>query len=353
MSKLSVGVIFGGASSEYEISLRSAASVIGQMKEELYDKVLIGITKDGRWFHYTGPVEAILENRWEQPQWTRSAAILPDSSIGGLAIIGTSEVIPLDAVFPVLHGQNGEDGTIQGLLEMARIPYVGCGVLSSAACMDKAVTHTLLDAAGIATAPWRTVLHRQMTSFGRVEEALAARLGYPMFVKPANAGSSVGVGKAKGKESLRACLEEAFRYDEKVIVEAAISGQEIECAVLGGQEPTAGIPAEICPAHEFYDYAGKYEDDSTTIHLPARVSEENLQRIRDTAVRAFQVMGCQGLARVDFFLTGEGQVVVNEINTLPGFTSISMYPKMMAACGIPYSGLIDRLIVLALERAAR
>ena len=352
MSKLSVGVIFGGASSEYEISLRSAASVIGQMKEELYDKVLIGITKDGRWFHYTGPVEAILENRWEQPQWTRSAAILPDSSIGGLAIIGTSEVIPLDAVFPVLHGQNGEDGTIQGLLEMARIPYVGCGVLSSAACMDKAVTHTLLDAAGIATAPWRTVLHRQMTSFGRVEEALAARLGYPMFVKPANAGSSVGVTKATDKQSLKEGILVALKEDDKVLIEEAIDGIEIECAALGTTDDAfISCVGEIESANEFYDYEAKYLNEASKVHIPARISEAAAQTARAYAKRAFSVLGCYGLSRIDSFVTRkEGRVILNEVNTLPGFTSISMYPMLIEHSGKDNAQMVDALIQLALNR---
>ena len=250
-----------------------------------------------------------------------------------------------------MHGEHAEDGTIQGLFEMAGIPYVGCGVLASSTCMDKDVTHILLEAAGIRTAPYAALVRPQLARFDSLEPSLREKLGYPMFVKPANTGSSVGVGKAKDRAGLLAALKEAFRYDRKVVVEKAILGAEAECAVLGNYtDAAAAVVGEIVPHHEFYDYEGKYLDDSTDLFIPARIPKETSEAIRTAAVRAFAAMGCTGLARVDFFAERDGGIILNEINTLPGFTSISMYPKLFEAAGVPYPELIDRLIRLALEK---
>ena len=354
MEKKVVAILFGSVSSEYEVSLRSAASVLRNFPREEYDVVLLGITKDGRWYQFEGDADLIERDRWLQEGRVTPAILNPDRSAGGLTrfTAGGPENVKIDLVFPVLHGEHGEDGTIQGLFEMAGLPYVGCGVLASATCMDKDVTHTLLEAAGIRTAPYVALARPQLAELDALEPDLREKLGYPMFVKPANTGSSVGVGKAKDAAGLRACLEAAFRYDRKVVVEQAILGHEVECAVLGNYaDAVASVVGEIVPHHEFYDYEGKYLDDSTDLYIPARIPEETAEAIRRTAVKAFAAMGCTGLARVDFLIRkADGRVFLNEINTIPGFTSISMYPKLFEAAGLPYPKLIGRLLELALEK---
>ena len=353
MGKKTVAVLFGSISSEYEVSLRSAASVLRNIPRDRYDVVMLGITKDGRWFEYAGSIDDIESDRWLQNGPVTPAFISPDRGAGGILRLlpDGPQPVAVDAVFPVLHGEHSEDGAIQGLLEMAGLAYVGCGVLASAACMDKAVTHTILEAAGIEMTPYTVLPRGALAHFDETERMLAAKHGYPMFIKPANTGSSVGVGKAKDAGGLCAALSEAFRFDRKVIAETAVVGDELECAVLGNfDRAEASCVGEIVPRHEFYDYSGKYLDDSTDLYIPARISGEASERIRQTAVRAFAAMGCTGLSRVDFFLTREGRVVLNEINTLPGFTSISMYPKLFEAVGLPYPELISRLIELAFEK---
>lgn len=353
MSKKTIAVLFGSVSSEYEVSLRSASSVLRNIPRDKYDVFMLGITKDGRWLEYSGEIDLIEADQWQQSGLTVPAIINPDRSAGGVTRFTANgpENVKIDAAFPVMHGEHAEDGTIQGLFEMAGIPYVGCNVLSSSTCMDKEVTHILLGAAGIETAPYEALTRPMMAEFDAAEEMCRNNLGYPMFVKPANTGSSVGVSKAKDKAGLRAALELAFRYDRKVLVETAIVGDEVECAVLGNYgECTASVVGEIVPHHEFYDYEGKYLDDSTDLYIPARIPEAVSEKIRQTACRAFAAMGCTGMARVDFFALRDGRAVLNELNTLPGFTSISMYPKLFSASGISYPDLIDRLITLALEK---
>ena len=350
LEKKTVVVLFGGVSSEYEVSLRSAASVLRNIPRDRYQVVMLGITKDGRWLEYTGGIDAIEQDTWQQGP-VIPAIISPDRAAGGLLRIQTGETVHVDCVFPVMHGEHSEDGAIQGLLELAGLPYVGCGVLASATCMDKQATHTLLEAAGIRTAPYQAVVRTELAQFDALERQLTCKLGYPMFVKPANTGSSVGVGKAKDKDGLRKAFADAFRYDRKVVVETAIIGDEVECAVLGNySDAAASVIGEIVPHHEFYDYSGKYLDDSTDLYIPARIPADVSEKIRAIAVQAFAVMGCTGLSRVDFFACKDGSVVLNEINTLPGFTSISMYPKLFEAAGIPYPELISRLIELALSK---
>lgn len=354
MGKKTVAVVFGSVSSEYEVSLRSAASVLRNIPRDCYDVIMLGITKDGRWYEYTGDVELIEQNKWLESGCITPAILSPDRSVGGMQRITSNgaENVPVDVVFPVLHGEHGEDGTIQGLLELAGIPYVGCGVLASSTCMDKETTHILLEAADIKTAPWAIITRADLTKFEKIEPLIAKNLGYPVFVKPANTGSSVGVSKAKSKRELYDALVDAFQYDRKVLMETAIVGDEVECAVLGNyHDCSASVAGEIVPRHEFYDYEGKYLDDSTDLYIPARISETAADKVRQTACRAFAIMGCTGLARVDFFVLQNDAVIVNEINTIPGFTSISMYPKLFEAAGIPYSELIDRLIKLALKKA--
>ncbi|MCI5801995.1 MAG: D-alanine--D-alanine ligase [Oscillospiraceae bacterium] len=352
MSKKSLAVVFGGASSEYEVSLSSSSSVISNIPEDLYHVILIGISKDGRWFHYTGPVEHIRDGSWLEKGPVCPAVISPDRSHKGILELDGDgwRLLKVDVVFPVLHGRNGEDGTIQGLLELADIPYVGCGVTASAMCMDKAITHTMLDLAGIPTARWARADVAEMERFDELEQRLSSQLGYPMFIKPANAGSSVGISKARDKASLRAALELAFRHDKKAVAEETITGREVECAVMGNGQPFASILGEIVPCNEFYDYEAKYQNDATELYVPARVSEEESTLVRELAVAAFKVLGCRGMCRIDFFVREDGSVILNEPNTIPGFTNISMYPKLMQASGMTYSQLIDRLVRLALDR---
>lgn len=377
LGKKTAAVLFGAVSSEYEVSLRSAASVLRNFPRDRYDVIMLGITKDGRWLEYTGDIDLIERDEWSQSPHAHPAILSPDRShsgllrlssnaraaasadLGGNITVGSAASLPLaeastvkiDVAFPVMHGEHAEDGTLQGLLEVAGIPYVGCGVLSSAACMDKAVTHALLESAGIEMTPWVQVFRWEMGSIGDLAPAWEARLGYPMFVKPANTGSSVGVSKVRDRIELVNALQDAFRYDRKAIVEQAIRGKELECAVLGNYtRAEASVVGEIVPHHEFYDYDGKYLDDSTDLFIPARISEEDSNRLQEAAVKAFRVMGCTGMARVDFFLREDGHILVNELNTIPGFTSISMYPKLFAAAGVPYPELIARLLALASEQ---
>ena len=353
MNKLKVAVLFGGVSSEHDVSVVSATAVLNNIPRDKYDVVMIGITKDGRWLEYTGDISEIASMKWENEP-ARTAVISPDRSHAGLLLMdGTSvEVCPIDVCFPVLHGKNGEDGTIQGLFELAGIPYVGCDLLSSANCMDKVLTHTILENAGVPMAKWDFVTMRDMDNFDAVAEKMEAKLGYPMFVKPANAGSSVGVSKAKDRDGLKEACYIALKEDSKAIVEEFIDGREVENAVLGNDDPKASLVCgEITPLVEFYTYDAKYNDASTKLQLPAPISEELNEEIRKAAEHAYRAIGCKGLSRVDFFVKRDGSgIVLNEINTLPGFTSISMYPKLWEASGVPYAELLDRLIGLALER---
>lgn len=349
-----IAVIFGGRSSEHEVSCLSVTSVIHHLSKEKYDPVYIGITKDGRWLLYTGPVEDIAAGTWQQHPQNRPAFLVPDRSVHGLIVEGSRgfETIRLDCVFPVLHGKNGEDGTIQGLLQMSGIPYVGCGTLASAACMDKAVTHTLLTAAGIPQAHYLWFYaENYKTGAEKIKIKIEARLGYPVFVKPANAGSSVGVSKVKSEAELDAAVALAAHEDGKIVVEEAIVGQEVEVAVLGNSSPEASVVGEIAAAAEFYDYDDKYKSGKSQLYIPAHLSEEVSEEIRRLACRAYRMMGCSGLTRVDFFVRDGKEVLLNELNTLPGFTAISMYPKLWDACGLHFGELIDRLIALAFERA--
>ncbi len=317
MSKLRVAVLYGGRSGEHEISLRSAESVIAAMDPQRYEVQRIFIDKNGHW----------------EPR-----AISPDPSANP----------GIDVVFPVLHGTFGEDGTMQGLLELAGLPYVGAGVLGSAVSMDKEFTKRLLHERGLPVADFVVVARGSCDL-----DAICARLPFPMFVKPANLGSSVGISKAKTREELAAALEFAAQFDRKVIVERGIAGREFECAVLGNAEPIAAIPCEILPSREFYDYEDKYILGTSKTVLPTDLSPEQVREIQCLAIASYQAVGCEGMARVDFLLeAATGKFYVNEPNTIPGFTSISMYPKMWEAAGLPYAKLIDRLIELALERHA-
>ncbi len=312
--KIRVGIIFGGQSTEHEVSLQSAENVIAALDKEKYEVVRIKINKKGGW-------------EWENDK-------------------------KIDVVFPVLHGPLGEDGTVQGFLKLMGIPFVGPSVLGSAVGMDKDVQKRLLRDAGIPVAKFLTVrVHeRAELTFAKAKK----ELGLPFFVKPANAGSSVGVSKVKSEKDFAPAIEDAFKYDTKILIEEAIEGQEIECAVLGNENPVASVPGEVKPNHEFYSYEAKYLDENgAALEIPAKLSPALIKKVQETAVRTFKTLECEGMSRVDCFVTPDGRVLVNEINTIPGFTTISMYPKLWQASGLSYSALLDRLIELALARSAR
>jgi D-alanine-D-alanine ligase len=321
MPKLKVGVLYGGRSGEHEVSLMSAQSVIEALDKEKYEVIPIKIDKDGRW-----------QDQIIVPDPTRSSG--------------------LDVVFPVLHGPYGEDGTVQGLLELANLPYVGAGVASSAVSMDKAFMRSLFLQAGLPLLPWEVVFNYQWRSEPEaVTRLLEESLGYPMFVKPANLGSSVGVSKVKSRKDLAPAMELALSFDRKAVVEQGLEGvREIECSVLGHSHPQASIPGEIVPANEFYDYEAKYQSEDSELIIPAPLSEEQTKTVQEYACRAFKAVDCSGMGRVDFLIDQQGNIFLNEINTIPGYTQISMYPKLWEQTGLLYSELLDRLIELALEK---
>ncbi len=346
-------VIFGGCSSEYEVSLRSSASVLRNINREKYNVLTLGITKDGRWLYYDGCIDDIENNSWFTGENTCPAVISPDRNDKALLVMRNNSVekITIDVAFPVLHGKNGEDGTIQGLFDLAGISYVGCGLLASAMCMDKAVTNTLADAAGIPGAKWSAFTKSEYESGNIDLDPIIEKLGFPIFVKPANAGSSVGISKAHNIDELKVALDVAFRNDYKAVLEETLVGREIECAVMGNNDPVASCIGEILPTAEFYDYEAKYIDNSTGLAIPADLPEDVSEKVRKAAIHAYKTMGCEGCSRVDFFLADDGTCYLNEINTLPGFTSISMFPKLFGQVGIEYSDLIDKLIEYAEERS--
>jgi D-alanine-D-alanine ligase len=351
MDKLVVGIIFGGRSAEHEISLQSAKNVISAIDKNKYDVVLIGIDKNGKWYLNDTSKYLLNENNPQLIQLNKSnteLALIPGELKNKfIAISEDIKIGPIDAVFPVLHGTYGEDGTIQGLLKLANIPFVGASVLGSAIGMDKEVTKRLLRDAGIPTAKFMTVHQGDEID----AEKIIRNLGLPLFVKPANLGSSVGISKVKNTNELIDAAELAFEYDRKIIIEESVNGREIECSVLGNEKPIASIPGEIIPKHEFYSYEAKYIDENGAIlEIPAKISEKERRSVQEIAVNAFKVLCCEGMARVDLFLKESGEILISEINTIPGFTKISMYPKLWELSGISYGELIDRLIQLAIER---
>ena len=356
MKKLNVCILFGGISPEHEVSLRSAESVLNQIDKEQYNVFPVGITKEGNWILFGGTDYSMLpQGTWMNHPDNREAAISPVRGQGLLTFEKDCVVRQqIDVVFPVLHGENGEDGAMQGLMQMAGIPYVGPHVAASAVAMDKTLTKLVVDHAGVPQAAWQLVRSSELEN--RMEntlDSLELRFRYPMFVKPAGTGSSVGVSKAADRETLAKALRTAARFDKKILVEEFIHGREIEVAVMGNESPVASICGEIDSGADFYDYDAKYITDTSRPYIPARIPEDVQEIVREEAVKVYSAVGCQGLSRVDFFVTfEENRVVFNEINTLPGFTSISMYPKLFEASGIPYSQLIDQLLKLAMEAFA-
>lgn len=360
--KKRVMVIFGGQSTEHEVSRLSATSIINNIDKSKFDVVLVGITKEGKWIPYNGPVEKIASGEWEEIAMNETVKNISghENIINAIvsrgasseAIMKSREDRTVDVVFPVLHGAKGEDGTIQGLFEMAGIPYVGCGVLSSAVGMDKIYAKIIFEKAGIPQADYLYFTRREIDEdSSKVADLIEQKFEYPIFVKPSNAGSSVGVSKAHDRKELIEALNLAARYDRKVLVEEFINGREVECAVLGNDNPIASTVGEILPSNEFYDYNAKYIDGKSKTVIPADLPAETISKIREYAVKAFKALDCAGLSRVDFFVHKEtGEVYINEINTLPGFTDISMYPMLWEASGISYGELIEKLIDLAIER---
>jgi D-alanine-D-alanine ligase len=398
MKKLRVGILFGGRSGEHEVSLLSAASVLNAINKDKYEVVPIGITKDGRWLtaeHAENLLQGkiVLEPRQLRagdPETTPAAAVLargeavivppepvhrqsglvPFQSEATLTRRASDRAINVDVIFPVLHGTFGEDGTIQGLLELADIAYVGAGVLGSAAGMDKDIMKSLFIAAGIPIVKHVTILRSaweldsKKNGGKKIQKLVESKLKYPVFVKPANLGSSVGISKAHNRKELGPAIEEAAKFDRKIVIEQGVGGKkkkarEIECSVLGNDDPAASVPGEIVPGKEFYDYTAKYVDEGSQLIIPAKLSKAGTKRVQELAIAAFQAVDCSGLARVDFLMepaSGKGsrkksgRIYLNEINTMPGFTAISMYPKLWAASGLAYADLIDRLIELGIER---
>jgi D-alanine-D-alanine ligase len=382
--KIRVGILFGGRSGEHEISLLSAASVFKAIDQNKYEVVPIGITKQGRWVTSADaerllagkPLEPERQLRAGDPEATPSAAVLqngeavvvpPEPHRPGAGITpfqteaptrrATDRAINVDVIFPVLHGTFGEDGTVQGLLELAEIPYVGAGVLGSAAGMDKDIMKSLFRAAGLPIVKHVTILRSDFeTAPRKVQKTIEGSLKYPVFVKPANLGSSVGISKAHDRKELGPALTEAARYDRKIVVEQGVGGKhgkarEIECAVLGNDQPKASVPGEIVPSAEFYDYSAKYLDEGSQLIIPAKLTKAETKKVQELAIGAFRAVDCSGLGRVDFLMDPKSRkIYLNEINTMPGFTSISMYPKLWAASGVPYPELIESLIQLGLER---
>jgi D-alanine-D-alanine ligase len=366
MKKLRVGVIYGGRSGEHEVSLASAASVFQNLDPARYEAVAIRIEKDGRWMLPPEPPKvmkaadvikgALGEAGDAGPQPNRSAReAYPMAYPGGATLMSGSTGVNLDVVFPVLHGPYGEDGTVQGLLELANVPYVGAGVLASAVGMDKAAMKLVFAAKGLPICDYEVVLKRDwQRDEHAVLQQIVARLGFPVFVKPANLGSSVGISKAKHAAELRTAIALAAQFDRKIVIEAAVpKAREIEVAVLGNDDPEASVPGEVIPSGEFYDYEAKYVSDDSRTVIPASIDDARAAEVRALAIAAFKAIDGAGMARVDFLLAGDSQVLyLNEVNTIPGFTTISMYAKMWDASGLPYAQLIDRLIALAIERHA-
>lgn len=347
MSKTTVLILFGGVSNEYEVSLRSAASIIENIDRSRFEPVLVGITKDGRWLWYQGDTGGLAFGNWYNH--ALPCILSPDRETQGILVFEKDSVktIKIDVIFPAVHGQNCEDGALQGLFELSGIPYVGGGVTSSAIGFDKVFTHIVAERFGVPMAKWALVCAEENPV--EAQARIASSIGYPCFIKPANSGSSVGCSRADDSEGFYSALKLALAHDRRILVEELVVAQEIECAVMGNLEPVAPTTGEIVSPDGFYDYDTKYKNDHAKLFIPACIPEESADQVRSLALTIYRALDCRGLSRVDFFVKKSGEVLFNEINTLPGFTSISMYPKMMIASGMTYSELITRLIELALE----
>ncbi len=353
MAKIKVCVLFGGVSNEHDVSLMSAKSVVDNIPKDKYDVVKVGITKKGRWLFFPGVSDEILNNSWHEHPDCVPCMISPDAATKGLIKMEGKEIIieKIDVILPVLHGKNGEDGTIQGLLELSGIPYCGCEVLSSSVCMDKVFTNKILDWHNIKRAKWDFMHDYEKENLEEIEKRLEKTLKYPIFVKPSKSGSSVGISKANNKEELHQAINIALAHDDKVIFEEFVKGHEVECAVFGNRPDLyVSEVGEIGASCEFYDYEDKYILGNSKSYIPALIDEKTRDEIREIAKLAFTALDCKGLSRVDFFVDEKGEILLNEVNTLPGFTNISMYPKMMMHNeNMSYSQLVDGIIQLALK----
>lgn len=340
--------LFGGCSTEYEVSLHSAYAVLSHVDQSRFTPISVGITRDGQWLYYTGDLSRLEEGTWQEDAGCIPCVPVADRGQHALLLLdGSDRRLTFDAVFPVLHGKNGEDGTIQGLFELTGTPVIGCGTLASALCMDKDRAHKLAALAGVRV-PMSRVFYPQ-DSFEQMEAA-AEELGYPVFVKPVRAGSSFGITKVTRKEELRSAVEAAFQHDSTVLLEETISGFEVGCAVMGNEELTVGLVDEIELSEGFFNYEEKYTLKTSNIHCPARISVEKAAEIQETAKIIYRALDCHVFARVDLFLTPEGEIVFNEVNTIPGFTSHSRYPSMMKGIGISFDELVSRLIELGVQK---
>ncbi len=338
--KLKIGVLFGGKSAEHEVSLQSAQNVVNALDKNKYEVVPIGISKEGKW---------LLSNTSNYLLNINNPKLIKlNNSSREIVPLNTNSAVKekIDVIFPVLHGPFGEDGSMQGLLKLAGVPYVGAGVLGSAVGMDKDVMKRLFREAGIPIGKFITLKINEKVNFIKIKK----ELGLPLFLKPANMGSSVGINKVRNENEFKKAVSEAFKFDTKIIAEEFIEGREIECAVLGNEKPRASIPGEVIAGQEFYSYDAKYIDDSSRVEIPAKLDKNTIKKVQDLAVKVFKVLSCEGMGRVDFFLKKNGEILVNELNTIPGFTNISMYPKLWEASGLPLPKLLDKLIVLAVER---
>ncbi len=348
MTKINIAVLFGGKSNEYEVSLKSAASVIRNMDSDKYEIIMVGITKTGEWLRFCGSPDEIEQDIWERHDSCLPSFFSPSRQVKGLIELVQTEyrIIPIDVVLPMLHGKFGEDGTLQGLLELAGIPYTGCGCLASAVAMDKDIAHKLVQAGGIAVPHAITVYEGE-----NLEQVIekAVQIGFPLYVKPVNSGSSIGITKAANRDELELGIRLAFEHDHKVIIEESIEGFEIGCAVLGNQHLTAGVIDEIEIQNGFFNFTEKYSLQTSKIHVPARLDKAKAEEAVQTAKQIYKLLGCSGFSRVDMFVTPQGRIVFNEVNTIPGFTANSRYPKMLEQAGIGYSEIINQLIHLALE----
>lgn len=349
MHKKRIAVIFGGNSTEYEVSLQSAAAVLEHINNDKFEVVPIGITRDGDWYHYTGEYDKIADNTWcSDNNYMRPVVVSVNRSVKGFLELAADKyhVIEIDLVFPVLHGKNGEDGTLQGLFELAGIPVVGCNTLSSALCMDKDRAHKLVGLSGISVP--KSVTFKRFCKEAALKD-IENNLTYPLFVKPVRAGSSFGITKVTEQSKLNTAVESAFEHDSEVIVEEMIEGFEVGCAILGIDELAVGRVDEIELSSGFFDYTEKYTLKSSKIYMPARIAAEAERRIQEAAVTIYKALGCSGFARVDMFYTPSGEIVFNEVNTIPGFTSHSRYPNMMKGIGLSFAEMLDKLIGLYVE----
>lgn len=354
MRKQHVLIIFGGNSNEYSVSLQSAAAVIDHMNRCLYEPILVGISEQGVWYRYFGNTDAIRQNTWQADPRNLPAALtcLPTGKYLTELHNASYDLTPIDVAFPILHGKNGEDGTIQGVLVNAQIPYVGCDLQASAICMDKHVAHQLVALAGIQVPAALLIERHQQPALERTvfTDPRFDDLPFPVYVKPVKSGSSIGITKVFRKQDLIPAIEQAWQHDDKVIIEQSIEGFEVGCALLGNASPVIGAVDEIELTGDFFDFHEKYSLETSKIHMPARIDDPLADAIKNTALKIYTVLGCQGMARVDLFVTPEREIVFNEVNTIPGFTANSRYPKMLSALGLSYADIIDRLLQLALEK---